>query len=399
MSGGITTYKPGPLNPFRDSASLKVEVSFADNYNAVSPTYVDLTGRIRFASGISWSRGRNDEWAEVSPGQFTITFNNFDRFLDPSFSGSPYWPHVDWGRPMRITAYYAGVTYIQFVGVVEEWECSWTPGGDAICTATGTEVLGILAWAELIAYGSPTLTASTRLAALCTTAGIASSKQDFINGPYNIQAQDYTKTDILTACQEVAAGMNQIFFTSRDGIFRNRNQFLAFDSDLGTFGENPGEIHAASTLAPSIGGAYSFSMVRFQCATPQNAQAPTPPTSAPVPIVVGQPGGGGKARYGTRTFSRNGPALAFPDAQSLATLVAAAISTKQGPRIKAATLFPMRDPTHAWPAVLDADIGNTCTFKYSPPGGGPRFSQASVVRSVAHSVTSSNWTSTWNLSP
>src|SRR6476646_3153386 len=103
-SGAITTYRPGPLQPFRDAPAIKVEVSFASNYNAASPTYVDLTGRIRFTSGtgITFNRGRNDEWGEVAPGQFTITFNNCDRFLDPSFGGSPYWPNVDWGRPMRI---------------------------------------------------------------------------------------------------------------------------------------------------------------------------------------------------------------------------------------------------------------------------------------------------------
>jgi hypothetical protein len=398
--GEITTYKPGPLKPFRDAASLKVEVSFASNYNNPTPTYVDLTGRIRFTqgTGLSWNRGRNDEWGEVVPGQFQITFNNFDRYLDPSFSGSPYWPNVDWGRPMRITAYYLGQTYIQFVGLVDEWECGWTAGGDAICTARGFEILGALSLNKIVASTFLTITTPTRLAELCSSAGISATVQDFIAGTLALKPQSYATSDALSACQQVVTGQNQIFFTSRDGFFRNRARYTAFDTNLGVFGENAGEIHAARMMAPSIGSPYQYTIVKV---TSQDSTDGTVGQTATknVPLNPGQPGGGGSARFGSRTLDLAISAVPTGGALTVATSISNSLQTKQGPRIKSATIFPMRDPTNAWPVVLDADQGNSCTFKYTAPGGGPRFSQLSTIRSIAHQVTADNWVATWNLSP
>ncbi|HXJ65835.1 MAG TPA: hypothetical protein VNN79_18920 [Actinomycetota bacterium] len=397
-SGAITTYRPGPLKPFRDAPAIKVEVSFASNYNAAAPTYVDLTGRIRFTSGtgITFNRGRNDEWGEIAPGQCTITFNNFDRFLDPSFGGSPYWPNVDWGRPMKITAYYLGVTYVLFTGLVQNWECSWTAGGDAICTATCVEQLGMLALSRIAAATILSTTVQGRLTDLCTSAGVPAAFQDFQTGSYQLKAQSYVSQDALSACQQVAAGQNQIFFTSRDGFFRNRAAYTQFDTSLGTFGENAGEIHCARMLAPSIGDPYTYTIVKIHASDAADGSLGAVVT-ANVPTNLGHPGGGGPTRLGSNMLERT--IAATPSATLVAGAIATAIATKQGPRIKQATLFPMRDPTNAWPPVLDADIGNGATFKYSAPGGGPRFSQPSIVMSVAHTITGENWVANWNLSP
>jgi hypothetical protein len=266
----------------------------------------------------------------------------------------------------------------------------WTASGDSYCVASGIDLLGALSLYTIQASTTLTLTAQARLAFLCGLAGIPVGQQNFQNGSYAIQAELYTNTDILTACQQCVASQGQVIYSNRSGVLTSLGMFGSI-GNLGTFGDGPGEL-PIGLLEPSIGGGYLYTVVSVQATAASGGQVPPPATAKTSTAQV--------ARYGTRVLSRNTSALTLANEQAVATSLAASLLTHQGLRVKQLTIRPMRNPALIWPVVLANDLGNSYTIHYSPPGGlGPRFSQGSTCRSIASDLTASDWVFTWNMSP
>lgn len=394
---------PGPVQPpfhLNDGtgpAWIKVEIDFQSNWNTATPVWTDVSRAIRFTqgTGISWNLGRNDEYQEVVPGTFTITFNNGDRRFDPTYPGSPYTTggnSIDGARPLRITCYYPtpSTPYVQFWGQVEEWDPYWPPGKDAYTVAIGVDFLGALTFAKATSLGSISLTSLARLQEFMSYAGIDSSRYSFINGSFSLLKQTYSYTDLLSACQQVVGSQNQVFYCSRTGTLKNVSIYNATQAPGGTFGESSGEMPMQTvTLANS--GAYNYTLVIIQAAATTGGTAP-PPVTAKVSTTAYN-------RYGIRDYTRNIAAVTASDAQSVASALATKIAARKLTRIKQVTIQPMRNGPAIFPAVLNADFGAQFTFKYLPPGGGPRYSEDCIVQSIRHDITASDWLVTWSTSP
>jgi hypothetical protein len=386
----------GPIQALKhaQSAWIKVEIAFPNNWNDTSLTWSDVTDRVRFTTdgGISWQRGRDDEFQEIVPGTVSITFNNLDRAFDPTYPGSPYFPYVDGGRPIRITCYYPtpATGFVQFIGQIDEWDIFWPPGRDAYVVATGPEMIGALANSHINANAFLSLTAQARLADLMAYAGIPVARQNFLNGTYAIQTQLYTNTDVLAAAQQVASSQNQVFYETRDGIFQTKGVFSGVGALATSFGEKTGTEIPFSTIDIANSGAYLYTVVEMTAAVAQGG--------AQAPVVTATVAGGGLQRYGYRPYARNIAALTQANAQSAATAMAALIAAKGLTRVKSVVIRPMRAAAISWPVVLAADFGNTCTFNYLPPGGGPRFSQDMIIRSIRHEIKR-DWVVTWMTTP
>jgi hypothetical protein len=128
-----------------------VEISFVSSPYTSSPTWVDVTDRVR---EVTVRRGRSDEFQEFEAGTATITLDNRDRRFDPLNTSSPYSPNVVPRRAIAITAKntIAGVdTYFPiFRGFVEGWPASITNGGyDATVTVECVDLMGLLEQEEI----------------------------------------------------------------------------------------------------------------------------------------------------------------------------------------------------------------------------------------------------------
>ena len=102
--------------------TLAVEVAFAGNPNDASPTWTDIT---TYVQGFSTKRGRSTELDVFAPGQATIKLDNRDRRFDPDYSGSPYFPNVQIGKRLRISAIHSSTTYYLFDGYIDSWPQTW----------------------------------------------------------------------------------------------------------------------------------------------------------------------------------------------------------------------------------------------------------------------------------
>lgn len=77
---------------------IRVDVAFA------GPTaWVDLTSRVQLTSGITITRGRQSEVADIQPGTLALTIDNSDGALTPGRTSSPYYPYVRRGTPIRVS--------------------------------------------------------------------------------------------------------------------------------------------------------------------------------------------------------------------------------------------------------------------------------------------------------
>lgn len=94
----------------------------------------------------SWRRGSTSstDFLEPNPGYATIKLYDPDRIYDPANSDSPKISRLRVGTPVRISAEWAGVRYVQYSGFV--WSLEWN---DDIATFNATDLLSKLARATL----------------------------------------------------------------------------------------------------------------------------------------------------------------------------------------------------------------------------------------------------------
>lgn len=146
---------------------VKVEIAFNAGFGtaAASRTWTDVSAYVELDQGLSITFGRQDERSTADANQLTLTFDNRDGRFTPGNTGSPYYPNVKLDRPIRVTATPVdGSASTRFVGYINEWPLEWPDAADASAYVT--------------------VTASSRLARLGTTASLA-----------NIVSQSYLVDD------------------------------------------------------------------------------------------------------------------------------------------------------------------------------------------------------------
>lgn len=116
---------------------VKVEIAFNAGYTtpAASRVWTDVSQYVELDEGIDMEIGRQDERATADANTLTLTLDNSDGRFTAGRSGSPYFPNVKVGRPIRVTSTPVGGTAsTRFVGFVDEWPVEWE-GSDAYAKA------------------------------------------------------------------------------------------------------------------------------------------------------------------------------------------------------------------------------------------------------------------------
>ena len=131
---GALTF-PGPSTfPGADPdliVNVRVEVAFTTGLDDPAPAFVDVSSWVVGNAGIQIVRGRLDEYATVSPGTCTLTFDNTDGRFTAGYAGSPWFPNVKIRKKLRVTYRDpAGPIFYRFTGYVEEWPTAWPAGKD-----------------------------------------------------------------------------------------------------------------------------------------------------------------------------------------------------------------------------------------------------------------------------
>jgi len=134
--------------------ALAVEIDWTSNPLAVPSNWTDMASRVR---GFSFDYGRQRELDRTEVGSGTILFKNLDRALDPSHTGSPYYPNVVPMRHVRIRVTRRGQTYDVARGFIRSFPQSWPGKLGAEVAVEFEDAFSVLARMDLSAYSTEVL--------------------------------------------------------------------------------------------------------------------------------------------------------------------------------------------------------------------------------------------------
>lgn len=121
------------------SADIKVEAGFGSGFGTplATITWTDISPWVEFSAGISRDFGRADERSTADANRVSFTLDNRDGRFTPGRAGSPYFPNVVLGTPIRVTVQRAGGAgfVTRFVGYVNRWSSGWPGATDNWSTA------------------------------------------------------------------------------------------------------------------------------------------------------------------------------------------------------------------------------------------------------------------------
>ncbi len=106
-------------------------------------TWTDVTQRVDIDNaGISITRGAQDELSQPQPGTCSLRVDNSDGALTPEYTGSPYYPHVVDGTPLRVNVATVTSNFVRNPsfegGALDTWE--WATGVELTAPATPVKV-------------------------------------------------------------------------------------------------------------------------------------------------------------------------------------------------------------------------------------------------------------------
>lgn len=104
--------------------------------------FYDVTDYVRT---IAIKRGKNQALNQYEAGLANIVFNNNDRTFDPVYEDSVYYTQIIPKRQVRISS--GGE--LQFYGLVDDWNLSYTPDGDSLASAACSDAFTSLATQNL----------------------------------------------------------------------------------------------------------------------------------------------------------------------------------------------------------------------------------------------------------
>lgn len=110
--------------------NVKVEIAFATQPYAVTPTWTDVTSKVAWDQApIQINRGRSDEFTAISASQLSLTLDNSDGRFTAGYTSGSNFPNVKLGKRIRISVNPgAGFSEI-FDGYVDSWPVYWPAAG------------------------------------------------------------------------------------------------------------------------------------------------------------------------------------------------------------------------------------------------------------------------------
>ncbi len=109
----------------------KVEIAFATDPDAVTPTWTDVTAYVWAAAGgqIAITRGRTDQTSQITPSQLSLTLDNHDGRFTAGYTSGAYYPNVVLGKRIRVSTNTGAGFVPRFDGYVNAWPVQWAPSG------------------------------------------------------------------------------------------------------------------------------------------------------------------------------------------------------------------------------------------------------------------------------
>jgi len=198
------------------------------SYRLGGPIFIDISSAV---TSVNVKRGKNRELDRYSAGQATVVLNNENRYFDPLNDASPYVGNIVPRRSIRITTN----GYIQFVGVVEDWNLDYSVEGKSDATIVAADAFALLAQQTLTPGTATPQKTGQRIDAVLSQPTVAwpLTQRDIDTGTSDLGA-DVFDGNVLSYLQQVEVSEQGQFFMSQEGYVTFINGAVTPTSGMST---------------------------------------------------------------------------------------------------------------------------------------------------------------------
>lgn len=334
-------------------------------YTLNGSTLYDITSYVK---DVQLSRGKNRQLDRFNAGHFSATLDNRNRFFDPTFAASPFYGQVVPRRNLQ----YSVDNVVQFYGVVDDWNLSYSPDGKSVAEVSAYDGFSQLANQTLAGGTATAQLTGDRITAILNDSGV--------QWPYaarNIDAGKETlQADVIPANQNVISYINLIeqtepgmFFIDRtgDATWLERSKPIASASVPVLADDGSGIPYTSVKVVYGSELLYNQSVLtRLNGATATGNDYTSQGT------------------YGVRTLSEDG--LLMDSDAALANLAAYLVNQYKNPEFRFETMeFLLNDLSTTQKAtLLNLDIGSVCKISFTPNNIAPAITKYAMVIGVGH---------------
>jgi hypothetical protein len=367
--------------------TLKVEIGFDLTENPVAPFFRlddNVQGRLdntefrlggtlffdvtEYVISVDVQRGKSSILSTFPPGDCSVQFTNHNRYFDPLFEASPFYPEIVPKREIRVTS---GGELI-FQGWIEDWDLDYQPNGDSVALAKAIDTLSVIANQTLNAFTPSVQKAGARINAVLDRPEVnwPATLRDIDEGAVDMSATPVpAETNALQYLQNIAGSDPGYVFVTADGKFAFRDRRKAPTSaDLVALGEGGIPV---SNLAVNYGSELLFNRVTVSRESGGTAIASD---------VASQDS------YGIRDLTVGNTQLnSDADLIDLAIGFASLFSRPEyrfdNVGISLEKLTPAQQAE-----ILGLEIGDICSISFTPNGIAPQIVRYVEVREINHNV-------------
>lgn len=324
----------------------------------------------QYATNINVSRGKSRELDRFQAGSLTVSFNNKGRVFDPTYASSPYYGQIVPRKSVRYSA--DGV--MQFVGVIDDWDLSYSVDGNSVASLTAYDGFTRFTNQVLTAQTYPSELSGSRINRILSDANVAWSADSraIDAGSTTLQGDTVASgVDALSYINTVESTEFGLFFVDRLGraSFKQRNR-VSTSATPPVFADNGSGI-GFNDVQVVYGSELLFNQGIF---TRANST-----TVATANDYVSQ------NTYGIRNTTVDG--LLLNNDTDLANYASFYINFYSQPEYRFEFLsFPLHDMSDTNKQVLlNLDIGDVCQIVFTPNNVPPAISVYAQIIGVTHS--------------
>ena len=329
--------------------------------------FIDVTDRVR---SYSITRGKSRELDRYNAGVCSVTFSNFDRAFDPTYTSSPFYGQVIPHREIRVTV--DGV--VQFKGRIDDWNLDWTLEGDASASLTASDGFMLLAGQTLTGGVQTSELSGARVNDVLSSADVnwPVEERDIDSGQFVLGADTVAPdTSALSYLQLIEQSEFGRLFVSKTGklTFRDFDGVAARSSDLVVFADDNSGID------------YSGVAVTYGSELLYNQAVVSSVTAASTAIADDLPS---QDEYGISTLTQTDLLLdSVADIESRAYVL---VSKYSEPEFRFDTievnLTTLSEAEQT--QVLALEMGSVCQIKFTPGGISPAIEKYAEVIGIGH---------------
>lgn len=365
----LTDSPIGPFLTLDDPIAGKLD---DPDWTLAGTIFVDVT---EYVENIQISRGKSRLLDKFQSGGCQVTFDNTNRYFDPTFTASPYFGNIIPRREIRVSV----DDVFQFAGVVDDWNLDYEPQGKQTASAVASDGFTKLANQTLEGGLQTAQKSGERINAILDDPGVdwPNDKRSVDTGAQTLGADTIAEdAGALQYLQLVEASEPGRLFIGKDGNLVYRDRTVGPSStDLVTLADDGSGI-PFQIVSVQYGSELLYNQVVIgSVITEETAVANR---------------GDSQTNYGIITLTQDGLLMnTTAAAKELAEFYANKYAEPEFRFEQIDVVIDTLTPTQKTD-ILDLELGDVVKVKFTPGSVGDPIERYAEIISIAHSLTPTN---------